>query len=113
MTTTRAPVLPLEFSDLEPFAAWSIQTDHDRYQRRLASSMTEMQAFYEATVPRARDAFAYLDQFELDELSESGLRLLWLLFSVGTVSFAVDIWKQPKVPDSGSAYVKFVREPSP
>ena len=55
----------------------------------------------------------YLDQFDLKELPESALRLLWLLYSLTVVSFAVDIFKQPKVPDSGAAYIEIVREPVP
>ena len=33
----------------------------ERYAQRLASTMDEMQAFYDATFPRAEDAIAYLD----------------------------------------------------
>jgi hypothetical protein len=113
MTVTVTTVFPAEFADLEPFAEWSIEKDHDRYQKRLASSITKMQAFYDALVPRAPAAMEYLDQFDLKELPDSALRLLWLLYSLTTISFAVDIFKQPRIPDSGAAYIKFVREPSP
>lgn len=113
MTATETAIFPPEFADLEPFAAWSIEKDDDRYQKRLASSMPEMQAFYDALVPRAPAAMEYLDQFDLKELPDSALRLLWLLYSLTAVSFAVDIFKQPRVPDSGSAYITFVREPRP
>jgi hypothetical protein len=27
------------------------------------------------------------------------------------VSFPVEVWKQPRVPDSGAAYLDLVREP--
>ena len=113
MTATETAVFPPEFADLEPFAEWSIEKDHDRYQKRLASSMGEMQALYDALVPRAPAAMAYLDQFDLKELPDNAIRLIWLLYSLTTISFAVDIFKQPRIPDSGSAYIKFVREPSP
>lgn len=110
---TEAGIFPPEFADLEPFAEWSIEKDHDRYQKRLASSMPEMQALYDALVPRAPAAMEYLDQFDLKDLPDSAVRLLWLLYALTNVGFAVDIFKQPKIPDSGSAYIKFVREPSP
>jgi hypothetical protein len=29
------------------------------------------------------------------------------------VSFAVECWKQPNVPDSGAAYLDLVKEPVP
>ncbi len=106
-------IFPPEFADLEPFSEWSIEKDHDRYQKRLGSSMAEMQSFYDTLVPRGPAAMEYLDQFDLKELPESALRLLWLLYSLTVVSFAVDIFKQPKVPDSGAAYIEIVREPVP
>ncbi len=113
MTAAEAGIFPPEFADLEPFAEWSIEKDHDRYQKRLASSMPEMQAFYDALVPRAPATMEYLDQFDLKELPDNALRLLWLLYSLITISFAVDIFKQPRIPDTGSAYVKVIREPRP
>ncbi|UXA05362.1 hypothetical protein KXD96_20850 [Mycobacterium sp. SMC-2] len=113
MTTVEAGIFPREFADLEPFAEWSIEKNHDRYQKRLASSMPELQAFYDAVVPRVPAAKEYLDQFDLKELPDNGLRLMWLLYSLITISFAVDIFKQPRIPDTGSAYVKVIREPSP
>ncbi|BBY38045.1 hypothetical protein MMAN_21790 [Mycobacterium mantenii] len=113
MMVTETAIFPTEFADLEPFADWSIEKDHDRYQKRLASSIGDMQALYDALVPRAPAAMEYLDQFDLKELPDDALRLLWLLYSLTTISFAVDIFKQPRIPDSGSAYIQFVREPSP
>lgn len=113
MSATETRTFPEEFTDLEPFAGWAIEKDHDRYQKRLASSMDEMQALYDALVPRAPAAMDYLDQYDLKELPEPALRLLWLLYSLTTISFAVDIFKQPRIPDSGAAYIQFVREPSP
>ena len=111
MSTTAQALLPEEFADLEPFAEWSIQRDHERYQKRLASSMQELQALYDAVAPRAPDAMVYLEQFELEDMPEPALRLLWLLYSLITISFAVDIFKQPSVPDSGVAYLEVTVEP--
>ena len=44
-------VLPPAFADLEPFAAWCLPTEAERYAKRLASSMDELQAFYDAGLP--------------------------------------------------------------
>ena len=111
--TTEA-MLPAEFADLEPFArTWSLPRERDRYERRLASSMAEMQAFYDAIVPRAKDALAYLDELDLNDLPEPALNLIRMLYSLSTISFAVDCFKQPHVPDSGSAYLDVVVEPGP
>jgi hypothetical protein len=107
-------MLPTEFSDLERFAAkWSLPTEHERYATRLSSSMDEMQEFYDVAFPRAEAAIAYLDQFALDELADDALHLLRLLYSLISISFAVEAWRQPHVPDSGAAYLDLVLEPNP
>ena len=105
-------LLPAAFADLEPFAAdWSLAGEEDRYARRLASSMEELQIFYDAVVPRIDAAKAYLDQFDLDDMPEPARKLMWLLASLITVSYAVDVFKQPKVPDTGASYLYTVVEP--
>ena len=107
-------MLPSEFSDLEPFAArWSLPSEKERYAERLSSSMDDMQAFYDATFPRAEAAKTYLDTFPLDALPAEATNLLHLLYSLISVSFAVEVWKQPNVPDSGAAYLDLVGEPTP
>jgi hypothetical protein len=107
-------MLPTEFSDLEPFApVWACETEPERYDRRLASSMDELQAFYDAIFPRAKAALDFLDTKDLDDLSDQELNLLRMLYSLSTISFAVDCFKQPKIPDSGSAYLRVISEPVP
>jgi hypothetical protein len=107
-------LLPAEFADLEPFAAkWCLATEHERYVVRLASSMDEMHAFYNAAFPRFDDARAYLDGFPLDELPDDALNLLYLLYSLVSVSFPVETWHQPNVPDAGATYLDLIVEPTP
>jgi len=107
-------LLPNEFSELEPFAAtWCLPTEAERYAQRLASTMDEMQTFYDAFFPRAEAAIAYCDKFPLDEMPEDAERLLQLIYSLIMVSFPVEAWRQPHVPDSGAAYLDLVLEPAP
>jgi hypothetical protein len=114
MAETSENMLPEEFSDLEPFARmWALSNAEARYQRRLASTMEEIQDFYDAMIPRGEEAMAYLDQFELDDVPDTVLHLYWMLSSLIVVSFAVEIFRQPKVPDTGAAYLKWVVEPGP
>ncbi|MBO2447630.1 hypothetical protein J4573_11070 [Actinomadura barringtoniae] len=103
--------LPADFADLEPFLAWALPTERERYAKRLDSSMDEMQEFYDATFPRLEEAIAYCDAFPLDELPDDARALFHLLQSVVMVSFPVEVWKQPRVPDSGAAYLDLVVEP--
>ena len=107
-------LLPPEFSDLEPFAStWCLATEGERFAQRLASSMDDMQAFYDACYPRAEAAIAYCEQLPLDEMPEAAQRLLQLVYSLIMVSFPVESWRQPHVPDSGAAYLDLLVEPIP
>lgn len=108
------PRLPDEFADLEPFAAkWCIATEAGRYAERLNSTMDQMEAFYAAAYPRVRDAMAYLDGFALSDLPEPQLNLLHLVYSLIMVSLPVEVWHQPRVVDSGTAYFDRYLEPVP
>ena len=107
-------LLPAEFSDLEPFAAtWCLPTERQRFAQRLASSMDDMQAFYDAIFPRAEEAIAYCDRFPLQSLPDDALNLLRLVYSFVTISFAVELWRQPNVPDTlGTSFDRLI-EPLP
>jgi hypothetical protein len=105
--------LPPEFAELEPFADWALATEAERYAKRLASTMVEMKAFYDAALPRLDDAATYLAQFPLDALPDDAMRLLHVCYSLINVSFPVDAWRQPRVPDSGSSTLDVLIEPVP
>ena len=105
-------VLPTDFADLEPFADWALETEAERYAKRLASSMDELQAFYDAAFPRLEAAMAYLDALDLQALPDDAARLLWLCYSLVNASFPVEVWRQPFVPDSGAARMDVVVEPA-
>jgi hypothetical protein len=106
-----ANVLPAEFADLEPFADWAIHGERARYAKRIASTMGQLQTFYDAAFPRIDDALKYLEKYEVDDLSEEGQRLLWLYCALVTVSLPVEAWRQPRVPDSGASSIDAVLEP--
>ncbi len=110
--TTTSPTLPAEFADLEPFAGWALQGERARYAKRYDSTMAELQAFYDAAFPRVEAALEYLDQFTLDELPDDAKNLLWLYSALVTVSFPVEAWRQPRVPDSGTSSIDAVFEPA-
>ena len=107
-------MLPPQFADLEPFAPrWCLATERERFAQRIAGPRESLQEFYDAFFPRAEEAMAYLDQYPLDELPEDALHLLQLLYSLIMVSFPVEAWRQPNVPDSGAAYLDLLIEPIP
>ncbi len=106
------PTLPSDFTDLEPFVSWSLETEAERYAKRLSSTMDDLQRFYAAAFPRFGDAVDYLDALDLNALPEEARRLLWLFYSLVNVSFPVEVWRQPRVPDSGAASMEMLVEPA-
>lgn len=111
--STTAPTLPEGFADLEPYVAdWARPTRKERYDTRLSKTIEELAAFYDAIAPRAEEAIAYLDALDLNDLPEDATRLLQLLYSMILVSYAVNIFHQPRIPDSGAAFFDMVEEPA-
>ena len=109
---TSVSTLPADFADLEPFAEWAIPTERARYAKRLSTTMDELQSFYDAAFPRMDAAASHLEPLDLNDLPDDAKRLLWLYCSLVTVSFPVEVWRQPKVPDSGSTSLDAVAEPA-
>lgn len=103
--------LPSEFAALEPFLDWDLAHEPERYAKRLASSMEEMQAFYDVAFPLLEDVIAYCDKFALDDLPDDAKTLMHIMQSLVMVSFPIEAWKQARVPDSGAAWVELLSEP--
>ena len=75
----------------------------ERYVKRVNSSMDEIKAFYDEVFPHAEEAVAYIDKFDYSEpLPDDVANLRNLLYSLITVSLAVELWKQPRVKHSAS-----------
>ncbi len=107
-------LLPNGFSDLEQFAEWALPTSTERNRKRLGSSMDEINALYNAMLPRLEEVLAYLDRFSLQEMPQDAQRLLYLSLSLAEISIAVELFHEPKVT-GGCDPERFVvvREPNP
>ena len=106
--------LPERFCDLECFVPdWALPTRALRYQARLSKPYDELVAFYDAVAPRAEAAIAHLNGFDINTLPDDATRLLRLLYSMILVSYAVNVFKQNRIPDSGAAFFDMVAEPAP
>lgn len=94
--------LPDAFKDLEYLVGeWAIEDGHERYLKRVNSTMDEMKVFYNAMAPRGKDAIDYLDQYDYQQaLPDDAENLRNLLFTLITVSLAVELWRQPRVKNS-------------
>ncbi|MCK9902409.1 hypothetical protein CC117_18815 [Parafrankia colletiae] len=113
MTTTVETSLPEPFSALEPWVAdWALATRVERYEKRLSKTIDELQEFYDAIAPLAEEAIAYLDTRDVNDLSDEDTRLYHLLTSMIMVAYPVNIFKQPRIPDSGAAFFDTAVEPA-
>jgi hypothetical protein len=111
-TSTTQALLPAEFADLERFSEWILATEPERYAKRLASKMDEMQDLYDVGMARLEEVMVYLDaRFPLHDMPDDAKRLMHLMQSVVMVSFPIEAWKQPRVLDSGAAWVNIIKEP--
>lgn len=105
--------LPRGFEDLEPYVDdWARPTRAERYAMRLSKTIGDLEEFYDAVAPHAEAAVAHLDGLDLAELPEDATRLLHLLYSFILVSYPVNVFKQPRIPDSGAAFFDMVAEPA-
>ena len=105
--------LPAAFAELEPWADdWAKPTRAERYAMRLSKAFPELLAFYDAVAPHAEAAIEHLNRSPLDALDDADGRLLQLLYSFILVSYAVNIFDQAKIPDSGAAFFDCVVEPA-
>ena len=107
-------LLPAEFAELEPFAeAWCLATEPQRWARRLTTSMKDLHAFYDAIFPRAVEAIAYCDRFDLHALPDDASRLLEMLHSLALVSYATEVWGEQLPLHTGAAVIDRISEPRP
>ena len=97
-------LLPEQFAELEDLVPeWAIEDGHQRYLKRVNSTMEELRAFYDKVFPRGREAIDYIDRFDYREpLPEQAANLRNLIYSLITVALAVEVWKQPRVKHSAS-----------
>ena len=93
------PVLPEQFQGLEHWIDWALATEEERSDKRQASTMEDIKAFYDAMLTRMEDVLPYLEQFTLDELPEDARRLFHLTLSLAEVAPAVEQFGQPSVID--------------
>ncbi len=51
--------LPEAFEDLAPWLDWALEPERARTAKKVASSMEELRAFYDAVMPRMEEIIAY------------------------------------------------------
>jgi len=83
--------LPGAFADLEPFLDWALESERDRIDRRLATSMHEINAFYDVMMSRIDHVLDHLDRHWGEDLPDPERRLFLLTLSLVEVSTLVEL----------------------
>jgi hypothetical protein len=89
---------PEGFAQLDPFAGWALPTERERHAQKNASSMEEVQAFYDAMLPILPNALDHLNRFPLNDLPEPERRLLDLCLAMVEAAMAVEMFNAVKPP---------------
>ncbi len=99
-TPATTPTLPSAFADLEPWAAvWVLPSERARRDLRCQSSMADLQAFYDAMLPRMDAVIEHLNACPLATMPEPERNLLDLARAFLEAAPAVELFHAPEVPD--------------
>lgn len=89
--------LPAGFEDLAPWAEWSLAGMDDRRARRAGSSMDEIDAFYNAMLPRMDALLAHLASTQLDGMDAQSEALMNMALMLAEIAPAVEQFGEPTV----------------
>jgi hypothetical protein len=88
------PVLPAGFADLEHLAHWALPTEMARNRHRLSRPYEEIEAFYDAVLPRVGEIVGYLNGFDVTALPPAEHTLLNLLHALSDAAPCVEWWQE-------------------
>ena len=89
--------LPEGFEDLQSWSGWCLSTMIERRDQRANSSMEEIQAFYDALLPRLDDILAHLSATKLDQMDTKSEALMNLSLTLAEMAPAVEQFFEPTV----------------
>ena len=101
-------LLPDQFQDLAPFLEWALATERERSAKRQSSTMGEINAFYQAMLPRMGEILPFLDQCTQENVPADVQRLFHLTLSLAEIAPAVENLGQPSVVD-GYDVARFIQ----
>ena len=89
--------LPEGFEDLAPYLDWALEPERARTAKKVASSLEEIGAFYDAMMPRLDEIIAYLDGVPDDDRPAPAHRIYLLSLSLVEIANLVEIYKRREV----------------
>lgn len=91
--------LPEAFADLQTWLPqWAPDTEAARNVKRRASSQQDLNAFYQALLPRMEAIIGHLNALPLQTLPPAEQQLLHLALTFMEIAPAVEIYRHPDVP---------------
>ena len=88
------PLLPAPFQDLTPFADWALEPERARTEKKVAASMGEISAFYDAMVRRIDQIVDYLEGYFGRDMPASAHRLFLMSLSLVEVVPLVELYER-------------------
>ena len=86
--------LPEGFQDLAPWLDWALEPERARTEKREASSMEEIRAFYDALLPRLGETIRHLEEFRDGDMPAPARRLYLMSLSLVEVANLVELYKR-------------------
>ena len=108
-------ILPAGFEDLEPFVEhWTHDQFQSRWNARAEMAMPQIQAFYDAILPRAEEALALIQPLDLEQLTGPMARLYQLVLSLAHAAMAVEVHRAPRAKYSAYPHnIRVAKGPAP
>ncbi len=95
---SNAQLLPDAFTDLLPWVDhWALAQENDRFNKRVDADMADIQAFYDAILPRMTEVMEHLEKLPPSGLGVADQNLLSLALSYVETSRIFEVWKQQDV----------------
>jgi len=92
--------LPMQYRELGRFTdKWVLSSERERRDCRCQSTMEELDELYHAMLPHMDGIIGYLNGFPLTEMPEAEQNLFALAQAFLEVSPAVELFREPAVPD--------------
>ena len=89
--------LPAGFEDLLPLADWSLETMDERRDKRAGSTMEDIEAFYDALLPRMDAVLEHLAATPMEGIDPQSEALLNLTMSLAEIAPAVELFGEPTI----------------
>ena len=106
--------LPDQFAAMQPLVNdWALGSEAARNGKRRASSMQQIQDYYDAVEPQMEAIMTYLNGFTLAETPNVPNHVLYLALMFMELSTAVELYQTVDVPESFPAERYNILSPHP